>query len=713
MKKKYSFFIILLTVIAFVCIFAACTPEQVKNDGTSTYTVRFNNNYDNTVTKVEVKSGETVTPAEAPTRAGYIFKGWYLSFEDDATEEFDASQPIIKDLTVFAKWKKDPSKSVITLKYMNLKTFDSVYAVDNGKAFAKPADPEYDENQMYKFVNWYTDAACTEVYDFSLVVNTDITLYAGWSQQKLNIVFDANYTGAPEPQTVAVQIGEKIDRPADPVRDRYEFIGWFTERNGGVEFDFNAPVEARATLYAHWERSEYTLTFNLNGGTLAEGVHTVYSIKRGQSAVETGKNIAANIKMTGHDFIGWYIKAYDPDEDHDVSTEEDIADLSSISEDTTVYAKWTLQTYTVAFDLNYTGAPQAPASQTVKYNKLINEPEIGERDGYMFLGWFKDKALTQQFTFDMPVTESMTLYASWFEKSEEQKHVVITYVYKLSSQTVTVASKQVEFGSTAVGTVPADPEIKDCLFGGWYLDEKFTTPFNVNGTLTQDTTVYGKILQKYTFEAEAVDLTGKSGMGSSTQSFEEQMIYSYTFIGDGTNTGDSFVSNGWFIRELFYNGASITFEIEAAEDIQGAVLYLRVSSDTDQFATIKEKNGKKYSYLSSEEFKIAVNEDFDDLTGPTGWLDYDGLYMPIANLEAPGDLEKGKSPFENCFISANINLQKGYNTITLYVDNNNSHGGTFQAEAPLIDCMYIYAPANLTMFDNEFYLRDNTIKGDM
>ena len=46
------------------------------------------------------------------------------------------------------------------------------------------------------------------------------------------------------------------------------------------------------------------------------------------------------------------------------------------------------------------------------------------------------------------------------------------------------------------------------------------------------------------------------------------------------------------------------------------------------------------------------------------------------------------------------------------VDNYNSHGGTFQAEAPMVDCMYLYSDATLSMFDWEYYTRPNVnVKG--
>lgn len=47
----------------------------------------------------------------------------------------------------------------------------------------KPADPTRDG---YTFGGWYTDEACTQVYDFSTPVTADLTLYAKWTKNAVN-----------------------------------------------------------------------------------------------------------------------------------------------------------------------------------------------------------------------------------------------------------------------------------------------------------------------------------------------------------------------------------------------------------------------------------------------------------------------------------------------------------------------------------------------
>ena len=51
--------------------------------------------------------------------------------------------------------------------------------VESGGLVARPTDPV---RSGYHFMGWYTDAACTQAYDFSSPVKADLTLYARWSQ---------------------------------------------------------------------------------------------------------------------------------------------------------------------------------------------------------------------------------------------------------------------------------------------------------------------------------------------------------------------------------------------------------------------------------------------------------------------------------------------------------------------------------------------------
>ncbi len=63
------------------------------------------------------------------------------------------------------------------------------------------------------------------------------------------VQFDAD--GGSEVDTQSVIPGQKVTRPAVPVKDGYTFMGWY---NGNGRYDFSAPVTQSLTLTAKWAR---------------------------------------------------------------------------------------------------------------------------------------------------------------------------------------------------------------------------------------------------------------------------------------------------------------------------------------------------------------------------------------------------------------------------------------------------------------------------
>ena len=68
---------------------------------------------------------------------------------------------------------------------------------------------------------------------------------------------------APDPQTIGK--GTTAEKPEDPVKEGYTFLGWF-EENSETAFDFTTPVTEDLTLTARWQVNEYTITFLANEG---------------------------------------------------------------------------------------------------------------------------------------------------------------------------------------------------------------------------------------------------------------------------------------------------------------------------------------------------------------------------------------------------------------------------------------------------------------
>lgn len=90
-----------------------------------------------------------------------------------------------------------------------------------------------------------------------------------------------------------IRANTPADRPADPTKEGYTFIGWY---NGESEWDFETPVTADLTLTAKWQLNRYTITFDTAGGSEVPSITQDYG---------TAIIAPANPTKTGYTFAGW------------------------------------------------------------------------------------------------------------------------------------------------------------------------------------------------------------------------------------------------------------------------------------------------------------------------------------------------------------------------------------------------------------------------
>lgn len=125
--------------------------------------------------------------------------------------------------------------------------------------------------------------------------------------------------------------------------------------------------------------------------------------------VEVGQRVEAIAQPTreGYTFLGWSDKpaggtlfSFD----------------TAISGDLTLYAQWSgAQTVQVAFDLGYENSGTIPPVNVAPGQKCPAPSFTPQRENYQFDGWFTspdDKGVKFDFA-NIPVTNSMTLYAHW------------------------------------------------------------------------------------------------------------------------------------------------------------------------------------------------------------------------------------------------------------------------------------------------------------
>ncbi|WP_286163363.1 InlB B-repeat-containing protein [Olsenella sp. SW781] len=177
----------------------------------------------------------------------YEFDGFYTT-PDYSGSKFTSWGSVREDTTLYVKFKQTP---VVTYDFQLEGVEDQTAEV----YFGDYADPmTYDDNEGNVIAGWYTDPKCTEEYDFTEPVMGDMTLYAKWDAKQFSVTFDDGIDGN-EDVVSTVDYGEPVAKPADPVREGYDFAGWYTDEACTVAYDFAAPVEGDMTLYAKWNRT--------------------------------------------------------------------------------------------------------------------------------------------------------------------------------------------------------------------------------------------------------------------------------------------------------------------------------------------------------------------------------------------------------------------------------------------------------------------------
>jgi len=142
----------------------------------------------------------------------------------------------------------------------------------------------------------------------------------------------------------------------------------------------------------------YTVVFDSQGGSAVNS-----------QAVEPGEKVSEPTAptKTGYTFGGWYKESG--------CTNTWNFDSDTVIADVTLYAQWTINTYTVTFNKNGGDTEADPITKTATYGGNVGSlPTEPTRTGYTFTGWNTgvDGGGTE-FTATTAVTYDITVYAQW------------------------------------------------------------------------------------------------------------------------------------------------------------------------------------------------------------------------------------------------------------------------------------------------------------
>lgn len=327
-----------------------------------------------------------------PIRKGYEFVGW------------------VKNGVVLAEnYVELDSNMTVTAKYEIIKyniTYDLGEGVLDNLVYTYTVEDEINlgipTKEGYDFTGW--NLGITKIEKGSI---GDVNLVANYSIKEYTIDYELNGGKFESEIVTKYTIEDEITLPI-PVKDGYEFEGWYSDANFQEK---NSVISAGSTdnkvYYAKWIKIQkrHNIEYELNGGTLPEGVPTTF--------IE-GETFALAIpSKEGYNFLGWYMGS-----NLTGTTKTEV--VPTDNKDIKVYAKWEKipEVYTITYVLNG-GAFES------NYDEIYVEGSVvflanPVREGYKFIGWFENSSFEGDVVKKILATDkgNKKYYAMWMNVEE-------------------------------------------------------------------------------------------------------------------------------------------------------------------------------------------------------------------------------------------------------------------------------------------------------
>lgn len=414
--------------VTFIALgWGSTTPVTV---GGTDYTLAYSGN-GNTSGSVPTsqtgKVGQNMTvSANSGTlvRTGYVFNGWNTKADGTGTNYAVGSKLSMPKggTTVYAKW----TGNSYTLAY-NANGGTSAPAsvtANNGQNLNVSATQP--TRSGFVFGGWYTTASGTDGTAYAssaplTMPNSNLTLYAVWTQNNFSLVYSENTGSAASlpTQPAAQAVGSTVTLSATiPTKTGFTFSGWNTAANGtGTNYAASGTLtmpSGGVVVYAKWTaNTNYTLTYSANGGTGAPASEVRFE---GQVA-----NLSATVPTrTGYTFGGWNVVAAGTGTNYASSVSYTMPNAATI-----LYAKWTVQSFTITYAAGTAGGSASgvtvPGTSTVAYqaSHTVGAPSAttvttGGKT-YTFTGWSNGSTIYKTGSSIVMGTSNIVLTAQWVE----------------------------------------------------------------------------------------------------------------------------------------------------------------------------------------------------------------------------------------------------------------------------------------------------------
>ncbi len=380
-------------------------------------TVNFNSNGkgSNPVSKTVLK-GNKITSPTTPSVTGYSVEGWYK--ESACTNKWDFNSGVNEDMILYAKW----TPINYTIKYNTNggnSIADKTYTIETA-TFSLPTPTK----TGYTFAGWYDNSGLTgnTITQITKGTTGDKNLYAKWTANTYAVTLNPQ-SGTGGTTSVTATYGSAMPAITKPTRTGYTFNGYFDATSGGTKY-YNADGSsartwnktAATTLYAQWTANQYTITYKDQNNANFSGSHASgYPTKHTYGTATTLKDAT----KTGYTFGGWHT---------DQACTQKVTSLGATAYTAaiTLYAKWTINQYTLDFGAGEGGSVTATVGgekisspATLEYNTEVTLTATPSGKN-AFAQWVDGNGnqISTKNPYELTITKNTTLKAQFTSPSK-------------------------------------------------------------------------------------------------------------------------------------------------------------------------------------------------------------------------------------------------------------------------------------------------------
>lgn len=330
-----------------------------------------------------------------PTKKGYTFIGWTGSNGNTPQTSVTIKKGSTGNKSYKANWQ--------------VNTYSITYNLDGGSISGQPTSYTIESPTLniprptktgHTFLGWTGSNGNTNQLDVSIAHgSTGNKAYtAHWTANKYTLTFNYN---KPSNASSAIANGTVTSKTVtydspygelpNPTLKGWTFNGWYTSKDGGIKVTASTIYNITAsnqTLYAHWSANIYEIKLDskLEGCTGSTGTTVIY--EKYDTGFYSDKACTKQItSITIPHKIGNAFNGYTDNKNITIDSNGAIkVKTNYFLQNTTLSAKWTLNTYRVIFNGNRNSSGKTDTLVYTWSNSDTNNKALTP-NGYIRTGW--------------------------------------------------------------------------------------------------------------------------------------------------------------------------------------------------------------------------------------------------------------------------------------------------------------------------------------